>query len=126
MIWRARALCIGSRTRALSFHGVFMPDINLVRSYSLPLAVAKARVQKTADELAEEHHLKSEWEGDTLHFDRPGLHGAIEVTDSELRLEVNLSLLLKPLRGRLEKRIMDKFERLFPEAPGKHRRRKPA
>jgi len=103
-----------------------MPDINLVRSYSLPIAEAKARVQKTADELAAEYHLKSEWQGDTLRFERAGLHGAIDVTDSEIHLAVHLSLLLSPLKAKLVSRIEDKFERLFPEAPRKLRKVRPA
>jgi len=50
-----------------------------------------------------------------LRFHRAGLHGEIHVADSEIRLHVNLSLLLKPLRGKLIARIEDKFDRLFPE-----------
>jgi len=93
-----------------------MADIEVVRLFSLPVAVAKARVQKTADELADEYDLRSWWEGNVLRFDRPGLHGEIHVTHSELRVHVNLSVLLKPLRARLVDRIEDKIDRLFPEA----------
>ncbi len=93
-----------------------MPDIELVRPYSLPVAVAKARVQETADELAAEYHLRSRWHGDTLRFDRTGLHGEIHVTNSEIQLHVHLSLPLRPLRAKLTARIEDKFRRLFPEA----------
>jgi putative polyhydroxyalkanoate system protein len=103
-----------------------MPDIHLVRPFSVSVAVAKARVQKTADELADEYHLRSEWRGDTLHFDRTGLHGEIQVSGSEIRLEAHLSLLLKPLRAKLMGRIEDKFGRLFPEAARTARRTKEA
>ncbi len=92
-----------------------MSDITLVRPYSVPIAEAKARVQKTADALAAEYHLKSEWHGDSLRFARTGLHGEIHVTDSEIRLHVKLSLLMTPLRAPLVHRIEDKFARLFPE-----------
>ena len=102
-----------------------MPDINFIRPYSLPIAVAKARVQKAVDELATEHHLRSEWEGNTLRFDRSGLHGEIRVSDSEIQLQMHLSLLLKPLKGSLVSRIEDKFERLFPEAKAGANARKP-
>jgi putative polyhydroxyalkanoate system protein len=92
-----------------------MSDINLVRRFSLPIAIAKARVQKTADELAAEYNLESEWHGNTLHFHRSGLDGEMHVTDSEIWLKVNLSLLLKPLKGQIVSRIEDKFARLFPQ-----------
>jgi len=96
-----------------------MSDIELVRPFSLPIAVAKGRVQKTAEELADEYDLRSQWHGNTLRFDRSGLHGEIHVTNSEIRLHVNLSLLLKPLKARLITRIEDKFDRLFPEVDAK-------
>jgi len=92
-----------------------MSDITLVRRHVLPIRIAKARVQKTADELASEYGLRSEWAGNILHFDRSGLHGQMQVNDSEVRLQVNLSLLLKPLKAQLISRIEDKFDRLFPE-----------
>jgi len=103
-----------------------MSDINFVRPYSLPISVAKARVQETADELAGEYHLKSQWHGNTLNFDRPGLHGRMNVTPSEIQLEVHLGLLMKPFRGRLISRIEDKFARLFPEVKAAGRRKKSA
>ena len=102
-----------------------MPDIELVRPFSLPIAVAKARVQKTADELAAEYGLRSEWHHNTLRFDRTGLHGEIHVTNSEIQLQVNLSFLLKPLKERLITRIEDKFDRLFPELKTKTLAKKP-
>ena len=92
-----------------------MSDINIIRPYILPLKIAKARVQKLAGELGSEHGLRSAWEGNILRFDRAGLHGEMEVTESEIRLQVNLSLLLKPLRAQLISRIEDKFDRLFPQ-----------
>lgn len=108
-----------------------MSDINLVRPFSVSIAEAKARVQKTVDELDAEYHLKSEWHGDELQFARSGLHGAVHLTDSEIRLHVDLSLLLKPLKAQLIRRIEDKFDRLFPSAKAeptaRHKRpRRPA
>ncbi len=98
-----------------------MSEIKLVRPYSVPRAEAKARVQKTADALASEYHLQSEWHGDTLRFARSGLHGEMHVTDSEIRLHVKLSVLMAPLRAQLTHRIEDKFARLFPE-PKAHKK----
>lgn len=98
-----------------------MPDIELVRSHSVAIPEAKARVQRTADELAPEYHLVSEWRGNTLFFERSGLHGEIHVTASKIRLEATLSFLMKPLKGALTNRIERKFEKLFPE----HARKSP-
>jgi len=103
-----------------------MPDISLIRSHSLPVAEAKARVQKSADELASEHDLSSEWEGNTLRFHRPGLEGEICVSRSEIRLEANLGFLMKPLKRMLVDEIERTFDRVFAEPKSGEQTRKPA
>jgi putative polyhydroxyalkanoate system protein len=86
-----------------------MSDIKLVRTHSLPLAKAKALAQKAADALAKEYDLSSEWRGDTLRFHRSGVDGQMYVTDSEIRLDVTLGLLLKAFKtaiaGHIERNL---------------------
>jgi putative polyhydroxyalkanoate system protein len=94
--------------------GDFMSDINLVKPHSLPIAKAKALVQQAVDELAVEHDLNSEWHRDTLHVHRSGVEGQMQVTDSEIRVDVNLSFLLRPFKAKLVDHIERTFERLFP------------
>jgi len=103
-----------------------MTDINIGRHHSLPLAVAKSRVQKTADELNSEHNFGSAWHGNTLSFERSGLQGEIYVSDSEVRVHVTLGLLMKPLKGKLVDRIEEKLERLFPAEEAGTQTAKPA
>jgi putative polyhydroxyalkanoate system protein len=103
-----------------------MADIDLIRPHSLPIAEARARVQKTADELAIEHDLSSEWSGNILRFDRTGLHGEMHVTPSEVRLQVNLGFLLKPLKGTFLSEIERKLDRLFPATKSGAQAKKPA
>jgi putative polyhydroxyalkanoate system protein len=98
-----------------------MPDIRIVRTHSLSITKAKALVQKTVDGLAEEYGLNSEWHGNTLHFDRAGIHGQMHVGDAEIRLHVTLGLLLKPFKGKLVQHIEHSFNRLLPKRePGVH------
>ena len=90
-----------------------MSDIKLGRPHSLPLAKAKALAQKTADALAEEYDLTSEWHGDTLRFHRSGVDGQMHVTDSEIRLDVTLGLLLKAFKGTIAGHIERKLDELL-------------
>jgi len=92
-----------------------MSDIELVRSHAVSISEAKARVQKIADELAPEYDLSSEWHGNTLHFQRSGLHGQTHVTASHIRLVATLGFLMKPLKNALVDRIERKFQKVFPE-----------
>ena len=90
-----------------------MSDIKLVRMHSLPLAKAKALAQKTADALAKEYDLSSEWRGDTLRFHRSGVDGQMHVTDSEIRLDVSLGLLLKAFKGTIAAHIERNLDELL-------------
>ena len=90
-----------------------MSDIKLVKPHSLPIAKAKALVQKAVDELASEHGLTREWHGNTLHVHRSGVDGHMHVTDSEIRVDISLSFLMKPFKAKLVDHIERTFERLF-------------
>ena len=100
-----------------------MSDIELVKRHSLPLAKAKALAQKTADALAAEYDLQSEWVGNTLRFHRSGVDGQMHVTDSEIRLEVTLGLLLRAFKAKITGHIERNFDELL--AAGKKTTKKP-
>jgi|ERR1039458_6539524 putative polyhydroxyalkanoate system protein len=103
-----------------------MSDIKLVKPHSLPIAKAKALVQKAADGLAAEYDLSSEWHGNTLRFHRFGVDGQIHVTNSEIRLDVTLGFLLKPLKAKFVGHIESTFDRLLAERKPRVQARKPA
>jgi putative polyhydroxyalkanoate system protein len=92
-----------------------MPDIEFVKPHSLSIAKAKALVQKEADALAIEYDFHSEWHGNTLHVHRSGVDGQMYVTDSEIRLHIDLGFLLKPLKGKIVGHIERNLERLLTE-----------
>jgi putative polyhydroxyalkanoate system protein len=93
-----------------------MSDIKYVRKHHLPLKQAKAIAQKTADDLAEEYDLVSEWEGDTLHFHRSGVEGHMHVTTEEIALNVKLGFLLRPFKAKFEQHIERHLDELL-DAP---------
>ena len=97
-----------------------MSDIMLIKRHALPLPKAKALAQKAADALAAEYDLESEWHGNTLRFHRSGVDGQMHVTDSEIRLDVTLGLLLKAFKGKIAGHIERNFDELLAD------RKKPA
>ena len=101
-----------------------MSDIKFVKSHSLPIAKARALVQKAADRLAAEYDLSSEWHGNTLRFHRSGVDGHMQVTASEIRLDVTLGFLLKPLKGRFVAYIERNFDKMLTRAQAKMPARK--
>jgi putative polyhydroxyalkanoate system protein len=90
-----------------------VPDIKLIRTHSLPIAKAKARAQKAAARLTAEYGVRSDWHGNVLRLHRSGIDGQIDVTDSEVRLNVTLSFLLRPFEGKFVADIERDLDRLF-------------
>jgi len=102
-----------------------MPDIDLVKQYSMPVVKAKSLVQQAVDEIAGEYGISSEWKGNTLCFCRAGVDGQVHVGKSELRMCVTLGFLMKPLKGRLIDHAERTFEKLFGERESGARPKKP-
>ena len=92
-----------------------MSDIAFIRSHGVPIAKAKALVQKAADALAAEHQLESEWHGNTLRFQRSGVNGQIHVTDSKIHLDLSLGFLLKPFKAKFVGEIEQNLDKYLPE-----------
>jgi len=92
-----------------------MSDIAFIRRHALSLPNARALVDKIADQLAAEHRLRSEWHGNTLRFERPGIQGQIHVAESKVRLDVTLGILLKPLKAAFVGHIERNFDKYLPE-----------
>jgi putative polyhydroxyalkanoate system protein len=109
-----------------------MSDIKMIKFHSLPMAKARALVQKAAEDLAEEYSLTSEWHGNTLRFHRSGVEGQMQVSEAEIHLDVTLGFLLRPFKAKFVEHIEHNFDRLLAhaaktaKAPAKKAARKPA
>jgi putative polyhydroxyalkanoate system protein len=101
-----------------------MADISLKRSHQLGLKGAKTAANKMAERLEEKFDLVSEWEGHTLTFQRPGVNGALVITEADMKLEVTLGLMLKMMKGPIEKAIHENLDAAL--ASGTTAAKKPA
>jgi len=90
-----------------------MADIRIARPHGLPLSRARAAAQAAADDLAREYALTCNWQGDTLHFQRSGVQGRIEVSPSQIAVEIRLGLLLKGFKASIEQSVARHLERLL-------------
>ena len=90
-----------------------MPSISIRRRHHLEHKKAKAAAQKVARDLGQRFDLAHEWDGDEVSFRRPGLTGNMHVGKSELRLDVELSFLLTPLKGPIEQAIHKELDALL-------------
>ena len=90
-----------------------MPSIDIQRPHNLPLPEARAVVEKVAARMHEKFDIAGRWEGDTLHFSRPGVNGRIAVGSDAIRVRAELGLLLSPLKGMVEQEIRRKLDEHF-------------
>ena len=93
-----------------------MADIELKRSHHLGLKGAREAADKMADKLGKQFNLSGDWEGNTLHFDRPGVNGSLKVTDHDMHLQVTLGFLLKAMKGPIEKAVHEQLDKVLAEA----------
>jgi putative polyhydroxyalkanoate system protein len=90
-----------------------MSQIHLKRKHTIGLKKAKVAAQKVADDLAQEYGMTSEWEGDSLRFNRSGVDGVLRVSKDAVELDAKLGFLLSAFRHRIEEHINENFDRYF-------------
>ncbi len=104
-----------------------MADIDIKRSHNLGLKAARAAADKMAEHLGTKFGLQGEWQGNTLAFQRPGVTGSLAIDERDLRLVVNLGLLLKMMKPSIEGAVNQQLDTLFAQkaAPPKSGGEKP-
>jgi putative polyhydroxyalkanoate system protein len=91
----------------------FMADIRIARPHGLPLSRAKAAAQAAADDLVREYAITCQWQGDTLNFRRSGVQGRIEVSPSQIAVEIRLGLLVRGFKSTIEQSVSKRLDELL-------------
>jgi putative polyhydroxyalkanoate system protein len=88
--------------------------------HALSREEAQAAADRLAADLAQKFEIEYGWDGDHIHFERPGVDGTITVRESEIRIKARLGLVLMFLKGRIEQEIVsylsEHFDCTFPQA----------
>jgi putative polyhydroxyalkanoate system protein len=90
-----------------------MAGIDIKHKHSLPLAKARSAVEDVARKLAERFDFEYDWDGDDMHFKRPGVDGRIAVGKEDLHVTARLGMLLSALQGTVEKEIRKVLDEKF-------------
>ena len=90
-----------------------MPSIDIRRKHNKPLKDARRAVEHVAAKIAERFEVDYGWDGDTLVFERSGVHGEIEVSKAEIHVVATLGFLLFALKGPIESEIRRYLEAEF-------------
>lgn len=82
-----------------------MSHIDLRAFHRLSHGEARRAADELAEDLAGKFDVDYGWDGDTLVFERPGVHGQITIDRKSIHVEAQLGVLLILLKGRIEEEI---------------------
>jgi putative polyhydroxyalkanoate system protein len=67
---------------------------------------AQEAADSLAQDLAERFDIDYGWDGDSIVFERPGVHGEILVRESEIHVKARLGMFLSFLKPRIEEEVV--------------------
>ncbi len=90
-----------------------MSHIAIHRSHELTLDQARRAAETLAEQLAERYEISHHWQGDSLHFERSGVGGHIDLEPGAVRITARLGFLLAPFKYKLEQEIHRQLDEIF-------------
>jgi putative polyhydroxyalkanoate system protein len=95
-----------------------MSTIDVRRPHALPKEEAKKRAEELANSMQQKFELEWSWQGDRIVFDAPrgaarGTKGSVEVSDTEVRVQIDLPFLLRMLKGTIESKVNEKLNQVL-------------
>ncbi|MGD9343673.1 MAG: polyhydroxyalkanoic acid system family protein [Desulfuromonadales bacterium] len=90
-----------------------MSHIDMLARHSMPAEEAQQAADELASDLAQKFEINYGWEGDHIHFERPGVNGQITVRENEIRIKARLGLMLIFLKPVIEEEITQYLQNHF-------------
>ena len=95
-----------------------MATIDVRKSHALPKDEAKKRAEDLAKSMQQKFELDWRWENDRIVFEATrgsakGTKGTVEVSDNDVRVQIDLPFLLRMLKGTVESKVTEKLGQLL-------------
>ncbi len=90
-----------------------MSDIFIRRKHGKTRSGARAAAEHMAAELKEEFDLSFTWDGEVMHFKRPGVSGELTLDSQEVVLSIRLGFFLSALKPSIEREVHRFFDENF-------------
>jgi putative polyhydroxyalkanoate system protein len=85
-----------------------MPKVHIVQAHSLGREELKKRIQKLADQEATRHGVHAHWTSAyEMGLKARGVKGSVLIEDDSVVVDLDLGLLLWPMKGRIESGITE-------------------
>jgi putative polyhydroxyalkanoate system protein len=95
-----------------------MATIEISRAHKLSKDDARQKAEELAKSMETKLGLSWSWSGDTIRFEAPsgaakGTKGDVHVTDSTVKVSVDLPFMLRVMKGTIESKIHEKLDQLL-------------
>jgi putative polyhydroxyalkanoate system protein len=91
-----------------------MPEISMRRKHGFTDPDdLKSRIEGLADRVSERLGGQWHWQGEEAICEAGGARACVGYDDEEIRIDVTLPLMLRPLRSKLEAKIDEYYARFF-------------
>lgn len=87
-----------------------MATIDISRNHNLGKEEAKKRANAILERMKGSTGIKGSWSGDRFDITAPA-KGVFTVTDNSVRIEIDLPMLMRPLKGKIESKINEELDR---------------
>ncbi|RBW48950.1 polyhydroxyalkanoic acid system family protein [Marinobacter sp. F3R11] len=90
-----------------------MSVIDVHRTHSLDKDHALEAAESLAQDLSSQFDVNYQWEGDHLTFKRSGAKGHLNITGEDLHVHLELGMLLRPFKSRIEQEINSQLDKIL-------------
>jgi putative polyhydroxyalkanoate system protein len=90
-----------------------MSTIDVHRSHSLDKEHARQAAETLAKDLSSQFGVDYRWEGDVMKFKRSGVKGQLELSSDDLHVHLELGLMLRPFKSRIEQEIHSQLDTII-------------
>ncbi|MBO6850123.1 MAG: polyhydroxyalkanoic acid system family protein [Marinobacter sp.] len=90
-----------------------MSVIDVHRAHSMDKAHARQAAETLAEDLSKQFDVNYQWEGDVLRFKRSGVKGQLNITHNDLHIRLELGMLLRPFKSRIEQEIHSQLDQII-------------
>lgn len=93
-----------------------MATIDIKRTHNLGVESAKLKAEELANGMKDKLGIAWKWVGDNIRFDAPsgvakGASGVVTVEATQIRVEIDLPLMLRPMKGMVESKVKEKLDK---------------